>query len=80
MGRYDHLIGKELATGSWSWDSDKALLYAVGVGAGLQDPLQELRFTTENILNAPYVFTQGPIVQEKYTNGVKFTIGLTLTP
>ena len=39
-----------------------------------------LRFTTENILNAPYVFTQGPIVQEKYTNGVKFTIGLTLTP
>jgi len=38
-----------------------------------------LRFTTENILNAPYVFTQGPIVQEKYTNGVKFTIGLTLT-
>jgi len=32
-----------------------------------------------HILNAPYVFTQGPIVQEKYTNGVKFTIGLTLT-
>ena len=48
MGRYDHLIGKELASGYWSWDSDKALLYAVGVGAGLQDPLQELQFTTEN--------------------------------
>lgn len=48
MGTYDHLIGMELASGHWSWDSDKALLYAVGVGAGLQDPLQELEFTTEN--------------------------------
>jgi acyl dehydratase len=48
MGRYDHLIGKELANGYWSWDSDRALLYAVGVGAGLQDPLQEIQFTTEN--------------------------------
>ena len=48
MGRYDHLIGTELASGTWSWDSDRALLYAVGVGAGLDDPLQELQFTTEN--------------------------------
>ena len=48
MGRYDHLIGTELDSGTWSWDSDKALLYAVGVGAGLDDPLQELQFTTEN--------------------------------
>jgi acyl dehydratase len=48
MGSYEHLIGKELASGYWSWDSDKALLYAVGVGAGLQDPLQEIQFTTEN--------------------------------
>jgi acyl dehydratase len=31
-----------------SWDSTAALLYAVGVGAGLGDPLQELAFTTEN--------------------------------
>jgi acyl dehydratase len=31
-----------------SWDSSDALLYAVGVGAGLGDPLQELEFTTEN--------------------------------
>lgn len=48
MGNYDHLIGEELASGYWSWDSDRALLYAVGVGAGLQDPLQEIQFTTEN--------------------------------
>src|SRR3984957_15941627 len=31
-----------------SWDSKDALLYAVGVGAGLGEPLQELQFTTEN--------------------------------
>lgn len=47
-GAYDHLIGTELVSGHWSWDSDRALLYAVGVGAGLDDPLQELQFTTEN--------------------------------
>lgn len=31
-----------------SWTSKDALLYAVGVGAGLGDPLEELPFTTEN--------------------------------
>lgn len=31
-----------------SWTSADALLYAIGVGAGLGDPLQELQFTTEN--------------------------------
>ena len=37
--------------GEWrerSWTSTDALLYAVGVGAGLGDPLAELEFTTEN--------------------------------
>jgi acyl dehydratase len=31
-----------------SWTSTDALLYAIGVGAGLGDPLQDLEFTTEN--------------------------------
>jgi acyl dehydratase len=32
-----------------SWDSDRCLLYALGVGAGVQDPVGgELEFTTEN--------------------------------
>lgn len=31
-----------------SWTSADALLYAIGVGAGLGDPLRELEFTTEN--------------------------------
>ena len=44
MGKYDHLIGKEIENGYWSWDSDKALLYAVGVGAGLPDPLIGCRY------------------------------------
>jgi acyl dehydratase len=48
VSQYDHLIGTEFANGEWSWNSDRALLYAVGVGAGLQDPLEELQFTTEN--------------------------------
>jgi hypothetical protein len=48
MGKYDHFVGRELESGTCSWDSDRALLYAVGVGAGLQDPLEELQFTTEN--------------------------------
>lgn len=31
-----------------TWTSKDTLLYAVGVGAGLDDPLRELAFTTEN--------------------------------
>jgi acyl dehydratase len=31
-----------------AWDSRDVLLYALGVGAGAVDPLQELQFTTEN--------------------------------
>lgn len=48
MAKFDHVAGKELGTGTYSWDSDKALLYAVGVGCGLDNPLEELQFTTEN--------------------------------
>lgn len=31
-----------------SWTSKDAMLYALGVGAGAEDPFQELAFTTEN--------------------------------
>lgn len=48
MAQWDDIIGKELLKGSYSWDSDRALLYAVGVGAGCEDPCDELQFTTEN--------------------------------
>jgi acyl dehydratase len=53
MSRYDHLIGTELARGTWSWDADLTMLYAVGCGAGLQDNLAELQFTTENTPGVP---------------------------
>jgi acyl dehydratase len=53
MSRFDHLIGTELGSGTWTWDSDRALLYAVGVGAGQDDGATELQFTTENTENIP---------------------------
>jgi hypothetical protein len=34
-----------------SWDSKDCLLYALGVGAGADDPSSELEFTTENSQN-----------------------------
>jgi acyl dehydratase len=45
----DHsLIGVPGEPQERSWTSADALLYAVGVGAGLGDPREELEFTTEN--------------------------------
>jgi acyl dehydratase len=41
-------VGREGAPRERSWTSADALLYALGVGAGLGDPLRELAFTTEN--------------------------------
>jgi acyl dehydratase len=36
-----------------AWTSKDALIYALGVGAGASDPLDELEFTTENTNDAP---------------------------
>src|SRR6516165_2405821 len=45
----DHsLIGVPGEPHERSWTSADALLYAVAVGAGLGNPLDELEFTTEN--------------------------------
>jgi acyl dehydratase len=45
----DHsLVGEPGEPRERSWTSKDALLYAIGVGAGLGDPLRELEFTTEN--------------------------------
>ena len=45
----DHtLVGEPGEPRERSWTSKDALLYAIGVGAGLGDPLRELQFTTEN--------------------------------
>jgi acyl dehydratase len=50
----DHsAIDVESAPHDRSWTSRDALLYAVGVGAGIDDPLSELAFTTENTDGVP---------------------------
>ncbi len=41
-------IGQKTEPTQISWDSDRALIYALGVGAGQEDALKELEFTTEN--------------------------------
>jgi acyl dehydratase len=49
MMALDHsLVGVTGEPQERSWTSTDALLYAIGVGAGLGDPLHELEFTTEN--------------------------------
>jgi len=47
------LVGVESDPVERSWTSTDALLYAVGVGAGLDDPTGELAFTTENSAGVP---------------------------
>ena len=41
-------VGRTFGPSETSWSSKDALLYALGVGAGQDDPLGELEFTTEN--------------------------------
>ena len=41
-------VGARSEPARHSWSSKDCLLYAVGVGAGAEDPSQELAFTTEN--------------------------------
>jgi acyl dehydratase len=50
----DHsLVGVPSEPAPRSWTSADALLYAIAVGAGLDDPTQELPFTTENSSGVP---------------------------
>jgi acyl dehydratase len=53
MALNTEIVGME--TGPWqrSWTSDDTLLYALGVGAGHDDPTAELNLTTENTEGVP---------------------------
>ena len=42
------VVGKQRGPWTRSWTSDDVLLYALGVGAGQDDPTAELPYTTEN--------------------------------
>ncbi|MEX0427818.1 MaoC/PaaZ C-terminal domain-containing protein [Nocardioides sp. DS6] len=41
-------VGSSIGPTTVAWSADDALLYALGVGAGQDDPLAELAYTTEN--------------------------------
>ncbi|MGO1050588.1 MaoC/PaaZ C-terminal domain-containing protein [Crossiella sp. CA198] len=41
-------VGRTVGPWERSWTPEEALLYALGVGAGAEDPLAELAYTTEN--------------------------------
>lgn len=44
-------VGSKGSARTWAWDSRDALIYAMGVGCGVADPVgSELEFTTENTM------------------------------
>lgn len=51
--RLEELFGLESGPVSRSWTRDEAILYALGVGAGGDDPSRELQFTTEHTAGVP---------------------------
>lgn len=46
-------VGTRTSPTSVSWSSTQAIIYALGVGAGSEDPSRELEFTTENTDGLP---------------------------
>lgn len=45
---YHEMVGRSWDSGTRSWAFSDTALYAIGVGAGAQDPARELEFTTGN--------------------------------
>jgi acyl dehydratase len=69
-------VGSKGEPGQRSWDSKDCLIYAVGVGAGLDDPLEELEFTTENTSGKPQrVLPTMPVVLGAGGMGAMANIG-----
>ena len=48
-----HAVGRTSTPVRRAWTEDDVMLYALAVGAGAQDPTQELAFTTENSHGSP---------------------------
>ena len=53
MRTFEEFFGRELIRATTSWDENRVMLYALGVGAGLDDNQRELQFTTENTPGSP---------------------------
>lgn len=53
MPLHHDIIGMRGEPVEVTWSTDDALLYALSVGAGQQDPCRELEFTTENTAGLP---------------------------
>jgi acyl dehydratase len=47
------LVGTSSDAVEFSWTADDVMLYALAVGAGQGDPLEDLQFTTENTAGTP---------------------------
>ncbi|MHA7985292.1 MaoC/PaaZ C-terminal domain-containing protein [Rathayibacter sp. CAU 1779] len=59
-----------------SWTPDEAMLYAVGVGAGQDDPLAELAFTTENSHGVQQrVLPTFGVILNQFRGGSRLSIG-----
>jgi acyl dehydratase len=49
------VLGQKFGPAPVSWTAADAQIYALGVGAGQQDPMDDLEFTTENVTDHPQV-------------------------
>jgi acyl dehydratase len=69
-------VGRSSEPYERTWTSADAILYALGVGAGQQDPLRELEFTTENSdgIQQRVLPTYG-IVLSQFGTGQRLRIG-----
>ncbi len=69
-------VGRTAGPAIASWTSSDALLYALGVGAGQDDPAQELQLTTENTHGVPQqVLPTYAIVLAQKTPGLRADVG-----
>lgn len=80
MDKFAKFWGTELIRTQVSWDEDRVMLYAVGVGAGLDDNLRELQFTTENTPDVPLRVLPTFLAQLQYGAGWSELLGFGRDP
>jgi acyl dehydratase len=69
-------VGRASETVEHTWTADDALLYALGVGAGQDDPLAELALTTENTAEVQQqVLPTFAVVLAQFRGGPRVPVG-----